>query len=571
MALRALMLKKKLDGKKKELEQLRAEGEKLDAQEKELEKSVEEAETEEEQKTVEEAIKAFEEAKKEYEESKEKIEKAIADTEEELKKLEEGQPDEPDGEGEGEEPPEGRGQRKRGNGRRMETRKKFFGMTAQERDAFLQREDVKNWLQRTREIGLANISNTMQRRGVTGADLTIPEVVLEVIRENVMDYAKLVNRVRLVSVSGKARQTVMGTIPEAVWTEACATLNELDFGFTQVEVDGYKVGGIVYICKATLEDSDLNLAQEIMNALGIAIGIALDKAILYGNGVKMPLGIVPRLAQDSQPSDYPAVARPWENLNGNLITIDGEKHGLDFFKEIVTGSGKAKEKYSRGTKFWAMNETTYTTIVTEAMTFNNAGAIVSVQDGTMPVIGGDLIVLSDDVIPDNNIVAGYGDLYLLAERAGSEFARSDEYRFAEDQIAFKGTARYDGMPVIAEGFIAIGIGAAPVESATFAGDKANDASLAGLEIGTETLDPAFDPAKTTYTIAAASAASATVTASPAQKTAKVNVTYDEKNYGNNATIKWKADGTAHPLTIEVKNGASVRTYTVNVTKANGAG
>ena len=92
------------------------------------------------------------------------------------------------------------------------------------------------------------------------------------------------------------------------------------------------------------------------------------------------------------------------------------------------------------------------------MNFNAAGAIVSVQDGTMPVAGGDIIVLSDDVIPDNNIVAGYGELYLLAERAGSEFARSDEYRFAEDQVAFKGTARYDGQPVIAEGFIAIGPG-----------------------------------------------------------------------------------------------------------------
>ena len=106
------------------------------------------------------------------------------------------------------------------------------------------------------------------------------------------------------------------------------------------------------------------------------------------------------------------------------------------------------------------------------MNFNAAGAIVSVQDGTMPVAGGDIIVLSDDVIPDNNIVAGYGELYLLAERAGSEFARSDEYRFAEDQVAFKGTARYDGQPVIAEGFIAIGLGAAPQTSMAFAGDTA---------------------------------------------------------------------------------------------------
>ena len=99
----------------------------------------------------------------------------------------------------------------------------------------------------------------------------------------------------------------MGAIPEAIWTEACAKLNELDFSFNQVEVDGYKVGGVVYICQATLEDSDLNLAYEIMEGMGASIGISVDKAILYGTGVKMPLGIATRLAQTSEPDNYPCL------------------------------------------------------------------------------------------------------------------------------------------------------------------------------------------------------------------------------------------------------------------------
>ena len=40
------------------------------------------------------------------------------------------------------------------------------------------------------------------------------------------------------------------------------------------------------------------LAGEIIDALGRAIGLALDKAILYGTGTRMPLGIVTRLALD---------------------------------------------------------------------------------------------------------------------------------------------------------------------------------------------------------------------------------------------------------------------------------
>lgn len=555
MALKALMLRKKIDSKKKELEELRRKDAEFEKREKELEASIEEAETEEEKETVEAEIETFEKEKKEHEEGKAILEREVGDLEKELEETEK----EPERPGQQEE------RKERGEEKKMETRKKFFGMTHQERDVFLAREDVKEFLKRVRETGMEAAA---QKRAVTGADLTIPEVVLDLIRENIMDYSKLVRRVRLRPVSGKARQNVMGSIPEAVWTEACASLNELDFGFSAVEVDGYKVGGIIYICKATLEDSDLNLAQEILDALAIAIGIALDKAILYGNGVKKPMGIVPRLAQDSQPANYPANARPWKDLQDHLITISSDKHGLEFFKEIASGSGKMKSRYSRGVKFWAMNDTTYTTLIVESMNFNSAGAIVAVQDGTMPVVGGDIVVLSDDVIPDANIVAGYGDLYLLAERAGSEFARSDEYRFADDQVAFKGTARYDGTPVIPEGFAAFGIGAAPAESAAFTGDNANDATLAGLEIGAETLDPTFDSAKTSYTIAAASAASDAVTANPTQPTAKITITYDGKNYPNGGTVKWKADDTAHPLTITVKQGVSTLTYTVNVTKAS---
>lgn len=248
-----------------------------------------------------------------------------------------------------------------------------------------------------------------------------------------------------------------------------------------------------------------------------------------------------------------------------MSTITG-KTGIEFFKAIAIAAKAAKGKYSRGVKFWAMNESTYTDLLVEAMTFNAAGAIVSAQNGVMPVIGGDIDVLPDEVISDGNIVGGYGDLYLLAERSGSEFVRSDEYRFAEDQAAFKGSARYDGMPVIAEGFVAIGIGAAPATDATFPGDTANDTTLTNLTIGSETLSPTFDPETLTYAVTA-SAASDAITANPTQAKAKVMLAYDGKNYPNGSTIKWKADSKAHPLTITVQNGVSERTYTVNVTKS----
>lgn len=459
MALKMLILRSKKDKLEKDLANLRAKDEEFQTREAELEAAIAEMDentSEEDRTAVEDQVEALTKEKEENEEAKGNLEK-------EIEKIEGEMADEEARSAAAAKKPEKKDER--GNNI-METRKKFFNMNIQERDTFFAREDVKSFLQRTREL-------SQQKRAVTGAELTIPTVVLELIRENIGKYSKLIKHVSLRQVPGKTRQNIAGTVPEGVWTEMCGKLNELDILFNDVEMDGFKVGGFIAICNATLEDSDIALATEIIVALGQAIGLALDKAILYGKGEKMPLGIVTRLAQTEQPSNYSDTARAWENLSEkNIVAITG-KTDLALFKALIEASGAAKGTYSRGEKFWTMNETTYTKLVSNALSINAAGAITAGINKTMPVIGGAIETLN--FIPDNVIIGGYGDLYVLAEREGASISQSEHVRFIEDQTVFKGTARYDGVPAVAEGFIAIGIdGTKPSATAvTFAADKAN--------------------------------------------------------------------------------------------------
>jgi hypothetical protein len=208
----------------------------------------------------------------------------------------------------------------------------------------------------------------------------------------------------------------------------------------------------------------------------------------------MPLGIFTRLAQTEEPSTYPATARPWADLHqSNVKTIADTATGVALFQQILLNSAAAKGKYARGPKVWAMNETTYTFLKAQALSINASGAIVSGMEGTMPVVGGAVEVL--DFIPDYMIFGGYTELYLLAERSSEKFAQSEHYRFLQDQTVFKGTARYDGVPVIAEAFVAIGInGTTPsAENVAFAPDKANE--VQGI-----TLDKTVATVKATKTI-----------------------------------------------------------------------
>ena len=343
----------------------------------------------------------------------------------------------------------------------------MFGST-QQREALFARDDVKSFAERVRKLG-------HEKRAVTGGQLLIPEIMLPMIRQAVEDRSQLIKYVNLQQVGGTARETMMGTVPEAVWTEMCANLNELALAFTDAEVDGYKVGGFIPVCNALLEDNDVNLVSQVLWALACAIAIALDKAILYGTGTKMPLGIVTRLAQTTAPTGYPTTARTWADLHtSNIKAISAANStGLKLFQLLMDAFGAAKHLYGNGGKFWAMNEKTHMKLMQEALSFNANGAIVTGMNNVMPVIGGDIVEL--EFIPDNVIIAGYGELYLLAERAGVELATSEHFLFTSDKTVFKATARYDGLPVIAEGFVAIGIAGTTVaaNAVTFAADTAN--------------------------------------------------------------------------------------------------
>lgn len=460
MALKALLLRRKIAEKQTALEELRKKAEEFQTREAELEQAANEA-TGEDLNAVEEEIEKFTTEKGEHEAEVSKLEGEIEQLEGELKEEEERSAAATGGKNEGQEA--------RKENRMMEVRTKFYGMTMQERDAFFAREDVKGFLDNVRSLA-------KEKRSITGGELLIPNVVLPLIREEVAKYSKLIKFVNLQQVGGTARQTIMGTVPEAVWTEMCAKLNELALTFTAAEVDGYKVGGYIAVCNAVLEDNDVNLASTIISALGEAIGYALDKAILYGTGTKMPLGIVTRLAQTAKPGTYSTKARAWADLHtSNIKTITAANStGVKLFQNIVTESANAKSKGSTGGKFWAMNEVTYGKLMAEALTINAAGAVVTGASMTMPVIGGEIVLL--DFIPDNNIIGGYGDRYLLAERAGTNIRQSEHAMFIEDQTVFAGTARYDGLPVIAESFVVLGLSAtAPTTTVTFATDEENKA------------------------------------------------------------------------------------------------
>lgn len=464
MALKVLMLRKKLDDAQKAMLAIRAAADELTKRESELAADIEAAQTDEEKAAVEAAVEAFETDKAANTEREAALAAEISSIESEISQLEEKQNRSADP---GSEPE-----------RKVDftmSEMRFAAMSYEQRKAFVRLEEVKNFLTQIRAM-------KNQERGVSNGSLLIPEVMLPLVYSEIKENSQLLPYVNETEVSGTARQNIMGAIPVAVWTEACGKLNELELGFSDVEVDGFKVGGYIKVCNALLEDNDVHLASEIIKMLGASIAVALDKAIVFGKGVKMPLGIAVRLAQTVQPDNYPATAPAWTDLHTtNIITLNiGSSSGVEFFSPLIGALGFAKKKgiAGDGKLFWVMSRKTKIAILTKALAFNSAAALKAGIDDEMPVIGGKIIEMDDPALQDYEIIGGYGAGYLLGRRQGARFGTSDQQFFTNDQTVFMGTARYDGRPVYGENFVIVNFGNVSPET-----DQAFETDYANTDLG----------------------------------------------------------------------------------------
>lgn len=451
MAIRTIILRKKISDQKKALEaliskrdgfdQARAELEKREA---EIVKAIEEANSDEERSAVEEAADLFDSDKQTFENDVAETDQQISDIENEVSEMEQELSQIEDEQNRSVPPPPEKPvvdetpkktTKKSGGKRTMFKTRAIRQMSVVEREALIAREDTQAFLKQIRSL-------IAEKRGLSGGEYTISETIMGLINEDVIEYSKLYKHCRVTRLSGKGREIVMGTAPEAFWEEACDPIYELAASMTQVEVDQFKVAGYIPLCNALLEDSDIDLLDEVMSLILQSIGFALDKAIIYGTGVKMPTGVVTAIDDDD------AI-----KLTNEVKIGTSDSVGIKLFQALLAAVAETENRYARGELTWAMNGKTYRRLQSESLSINAAGLLVSAVNGTFPVLGGAMEVLT--FIPDKNIVVGYFELYVLAERKGMTIDQSEHVKFIQDQTVVRGRARYDGKPAIVKAFAVI--------------------------------------------------------------------------------------------------------------------
>ena len=279
---------------------------------------------------------------------------------------------------------------------------------------------------------------------VIRGELAIPEMIMDEVDFTIKDVNNLVAEVDLITFGGKGKIIIEGEVSEAIWMEMTGSMEQMELDLKKVELDGYKLGGIMFVDNSTLDDNFIQLANHIIKGMTYSIQRGLNKAILIGNGStgKSIEGIMniptDELAQD--------VAIPtWD------------------FSAVAKASARIDNKV--GTKIAVMTEIAYADNVIQGTIVENNGKVEMASLSNPYLPGGVRVVYAlAGAIPDNVIIVGAFKEYAMLQRQDITIAKSEHVKFVEDMTAFRGLIRVDGKPKRTKMFARITVGTLPAQA-----------------------------------------------------------------------------------------------------------
>lgn len=275
----------------------------------------------------------------------------------------------------------------------------------------------------------ASKMRNVQQAVATLADLKenelMPETIIEDVYRDLVEEHPLLAKVNFQSVA-YATKVIMNdhSKQSAVWGEIDATITkEITSAFKMLEMSQNKLSAFAVIPMGLLDLGKTFLDAYIRAILKDAIAVALEEAIVKGDGKGKPVGLMKKLtgALDGVHQDKEAIA----------VTDFGVKS----MGELIAKMAKNEKGQNRkvGDLTLIVNANDYYTKVAPAVRVQNmAGAYVDNFAFPMEVV-------ISEAVPAGKAVMAMLDNYFVGVGFPKEgvIEFSDEYKFLEDQRTYK--------------------------------------------------------------------------------------------------------------------------------------
>jgi HK97 family phage major capsid protein len=210
-----------------------------------------------------------------------------------------------------------------------------------------------------------------------------------------------------------------------------AGIPESDGTFGQQTLLAYKYGVLIEVSNELITDSGIDLLGYLARSSGRALGIASGIHFVTGTGTAQPEGVQTNVTVGKQ------------GIAGQTLTVIADDL-FDVYHSIIS--------FYRSSGVWMMNDASLAKIRKLKDSTNQYLWQPGLQQGVPDSLLG-RPVLTDPTIPvmgvsvKSILFGDFSSYYAIRDVSGVRFERSDDFRFANDLVAFRALLRTDGKPM----------------------------------------------------------------------------------------------------------------------------
>lgn len=271
--------------------------------------------------------------------------------------------------------------------------------------------------------------------------LELPKTVFDRVFEDLTQNHPLLSEINFVNVTGVTEWVVRkDDVEPAWWGKLCDEIKKkLDNGFETIKTDLYKVSAYVPVCKAMLALGPEWLDRYVRTILAESIALAMEKAIIAGEGGEEPIGIIKKINEVSEGKNQDKVAKA-------LADFSPESIGGEILAPL------AKGKNGLGKIMLIVNSTDYYKKFYPLFNIQDENGVYHKQN--LPFDG---IVIESNYMPDGKMAVGEAKNYFMGIGSALKIEHSDEYRFLEEQRVYIAKQYANGRPRKDEDFLVFDI------------------------------------------------------------------------------------------------------------------
>lgn len=285
-------------------------------------------------------------------------------------------------------------------------------------------------------------NTVIERGGFTGLDVAIPPTIFNRVFEDLEQNHPILSKIDFIN-TGLVTKWIVRTseIVGATWGKVSGKIvGELEASFGEEKADMYKLTAFFPVAKDMLELGPEWLDRFVRTVLKESIQIALENAVINGDGKGKPIGMTRNLDSVSHEVYAELSATELNDLNpdtlGSKVMAPLTNEGKKAVSEIIM----------------VVNPVDYWNKIFGKTTVMTAGG--QYIHGVLPIPGE---IVQSIAMPQGKMVCGRPKDYMLLVGGADRIMQSDECRFLDDERVYATKMFANGKPKNSKSFLLFNI------------------------------------------------------------------------------------------------------------------